>query len=189
MEPETVDHEFLNILDHLKEIEQTIREFGIRFMILDGQNSLVGAKNISTDMLARHNITNPLHRFAQKLNICLLGVRNEDPEGRAMGPQSMKDIARSILRAVEDQPLDGFRYCRLKFEKVSKVPKCLYPDIPYAVEDSEGSPGSPGSSPIVLWGKVRPVEERPPPRSGPVPSPGWLLAALEEEQTKPSTTG
>jgi hypothetical protein len=148
--PETVDGEFLNILEHLKEIEQTIRQFGIRFVILDGQNSLVGAPNISTDMLARHNITNKLHRFAQRLNVCLLGVRNDDATGRALGPQSMSDIGRSILRAEELEPLGGHRYCVLKFERVSEVAKCLYPDIPFAVENS------PDSSPVVFWGKPRP---------------------------------
>lgn len=37
--------EQLNILDHLPEIREEVRKFGIRLVILDGQNSLVGAEH------------------------------------------------------------------------------------------------------------------------------------------------
>ena len=79
----------MNVLEHLGEIEQVIREYGIRLVIIDGQNSVVGTPDISTDMKGRFNVTNRLHQFAQRLNICLIGIRNEDSTGRAMGSQSM----------------------------------------------------------------------------------------------------
>src|SRR5262249_51470375 len=104
MPAQTRDGDPLNVLEHLGEMEQAIREYGIRLVIIDGQNSMVGAPNISTDMLARNNVTNKLHQFAQRLNVYLVGIRNEDAEGRALGPQSMGDIGRCVLRAVELKP-------------------------------------------------------------------------------------
>ena len=86
------DGDPLNVMDHLEELRLKIREYGVRLVVIDGQNSVVGAPNICTDMLARHNITNKLHRFAQQENVCLLGIRNEDNEGRAYGPASFGDI-------------------------------------------------------------------------------------------------
>jgi hypothetical protein len=59
----------LNILDHLEEIEGLILEHGVRLVVIDGQNSVVGAPDISTDMKARYNLTNRLHQFAQKLDV------------------------------------------------------------------------------------------------------------------------
>jgi hypothetical protein len=145
------DGEPLNVLAHLEELEQLIKEHGTRLVVIDGQNSVVGAPNISTDMLARNNVTNKLHRFAQRLNVCLLGIRNEDREGRALGPQSMGDIGRCVLRAVEEAPgKGGRRYFKLEFVKVSEVAKERYPPIPYSVEDL----GGPARK--ILWGKVRP---------------------------------
>ncbi len=144
------DGDPLNVLDHLEEVRQKVREYQVRLLIIDGQNSVVGAPNISTDMLARYNVTNKLHRFAQRENLCLLGIRNEDAEGRAYGPASMGDIARCILRAVE-VPHDGTDpYFRLEFVKVSDSPKHRHPPIPYSVEDLGGS------SRKILWGKVKP---------------------------------
>ncbi len=145
--PATVrDGDPLNILDHLREFEQTIREKGIRLVIIDGQNSVVGAPNISTDMLARCNVTNKLHQFAQRLNICLIGIRNEDADGRALGPQSMGDIGRCVLRAVENEPISNPPYCKLMFVKVSGRARVLYPPIPYSVQNLGGSHRK------ILWG-------------------------------------
>jgi hypothetical protein len=139
MEARTKDDNPLNILDNLPEIEQTIREYGIRLVIIDGQNSMVGAPCIVTDMLARHNVTTKLHQFAQKLNVCLLGIRNEDAEGRALGPQSMADRARCVLRAVDKNPGKDPPYGRLEFVKVSDAARKFYPPIPFEVEDLGGS--------------------------------------------------
>jgi hypothetical protein len=146
--------EQLNLLEHLDRLREVVREFGIRFVIIDGQNSVVGAPCIATDMLARRNITNPLHQFAQRENICLLGIRNEDPDGRAMGPQSMGDIGRCVIRAVEEPPKGNPPYCVLKFVRVSEVARTAYPDIPYSVEDLGGS------SRRILWGRRRPTTDR-----------------------------
>ena len=146
------DGDPLNILDHLGEMEQLIREKGIRLVVIDGQNSVVGSPNISTDMMARSNVTNKLHQFAQKLNICLVGIRNEDREGRAMGPQSMGDIARCVMRAVEKTKSDP-PFCELKFVKVSDTARANYPTIPYSVKNLGGSDRE------ILWGKVKPPSD------------------------------
>jgi hypothetical protein len=140
----------LNVLEHLGEIEEAIREHGIRLVIIDGQNSVVGAPCIATDMLARHNVTNKLHQFAQRLNICLLGIRNEDAEGRALGSQSMGDIGRCVLRAVDLDPKSNPPYCQLEFVKVSDTPRSKYPPIPYSVKDRGGCRRE------ILWGKEKP---------------------------------
>jgi hypothetical protein len=151
------DGEMLNVLEHLDEFRQKIRELGTRLVVIDGQNSVVGAPNISTDMLARHNITNKLHQFAQRENICLLGVRNEDPTGRAYGPASMGDLSRCILRVEELKPLHGERYFALTFERISDAAPGTHPPLPYSVEDLGGS------SRRILWGITSPEEEEVPP--------------------------
>ena len=143
------DGDPLNVLDHLGEIEQTIREYGIRLVIIDGQNSVVGAPDISTDMKGRANVTNKLHQFAQRHDICLIGIRNEDADGRAMGSQSMGDISRCVLRAVELPPDKNDRYFRLVFVKVSDSTPKTHPPIPYGVKDLGGRHRK------ILWGKVK----------------------------------
>jgi hypothetical protein len=155
MTAQTADGDSLNILANLTEIEEIVREYDIRFVIIDGQNSVVGAPNISTDMLARCNVTNKLHQFAQRLNMCLLGIRNEDVEGRALGPQSMGDIGRCVLRAVETDPKSNPPYCQLAFVKVSDVARSKYPPIPYSIKDLGGS------SRQILWGKSKPKDTPP----------------------------
>jgi hypothetical protein len=145
------NYQSLNVLASLPELEEVVREFDIRLVILDGQNSVVGAPNISTDMGARSNLTNPLHHFAQRLNLCLVGIHNEDAEGRPMGPQSCSDIGRCKVRAVEDARTPP--YLRLVFEKVQDRSRELYPDIPYSVEDRGGSHRR------ILWGKEKPKKE------------------------------
>ncbi len=90
------DGDPMNILDHLDELRQKIRKHGTRLVVIDGQNSVVGAPNISTDMLARHNITNKLHQFAQKENVCLVGIRNEDIDGRAYGIPAATRLVRGV---------------------------------------------------------------------------------------------
>jgi hypothetical protein len=143
----TRDGDPLNVLEHLREMEEVIREFGIRLVIIDGQNSVVGAPNISTDMLARHNVSNKLHRFAERLNVCLIGIRNEDREGRAMGPQSMGDIGRCVLRAVESERVTEPPSCKLIFEKVTGTARTNYPPIDYTVKDHGGSHAE------IIWGE------------------------------------
>jgi hypothetical protein len=145
------DGDPMNILLHLDELRQKIRQYHVRFVVIDGQNSVVGAPNISTDMLARHNITNKLHQFAQQENICLVGIRNEDSEGRALGPQSMGDLARCILRSEEAGEDGDQRYFKLVFERISDAAPKTHPPIPYSVEDLGGS------SRRILWGKVKPT--------------------------------
>ncbi len=144
------DGDPLNVLEHLGEITEVIRQHNIRLVIIDGQNSVVGAPNISTDMLARCNVTNKLHQFAQKQNVCLLGIRNEDAEGRALGPQSMGDIGRCVLRAEETEPKGNPPYCKLIFVKVSDTARINYPTISYSVKDLGGSRRK------ILWGESRP---------------------------------
>lgn len=141
------DGDPLNVLDQLDDLKEMVRRYKVRLLVIDGQNSVVGAPCIATDMLARHNVTNKLHQFAQRENIALVGIRNEDSLGRALGPQSMGDIARCIMRTEPILDREDGHYFLLRFPKVSDVPKCLYPDIPYAVEDCPGSP------PRILWGK------------------------------------
>jgi predicted ATP-dependent serine protease len=146
------DGDPLNILDHLKEMEQVIREHDIRLVIIDGQNSVVGTPRIDTDMQARCNVTNKLHQFAQRLNVCLIGVRNEDKEGRAMGPQSFGDIGRFVVRAVEFKPpIGGERYFELRFVKVSDAAQKTHLPIPYSVRDDGGVRRT------ILWGISRPT--------------------------------
>jgi hypothetical protein len=141
----TQDDDPLNILDHLPEVSEIIRKYGIRFVVIDGQNSVVGAPRINTDMNARWYVTNKLHQFAQRENICLLGIRNEDREGRGLGPQSMGDIGRCVMRAVQVQKSPP--YCVLEFVKVRKAARELYPDIPYSARDLGGSHAE------IVWGK------------------------------------
>jgi hypothetical protein len=146
------DGDPMNILEHLEELRQAVREHGTRLVVIDGQNSVVGAPCIATDMLARHNITNPLHQFAQQENVCLLGVRNEDRDGRAYGPASMNDLGRCILRAVELEPKGGKRYFELVFERVSDAAPKTHPILPYSVADLGGS------ARCILWGQKRPED-------------------------------
>jgi len=146
------DGDPLNILEHLKEVEEVIREKSIRLVIIDGQNSVVGAPDISTDMKARNGVSNKLHQFAQRLNVCLIGIRNEDAEGRALGAQSMGDIARCVLRAVEIEPRTTTPYCMLKFVKVSDTARENYPDIPFSVQNNGGN------NRCILWGKSMAVD-------------------------------
>jgi hypothetical protein len=144
------DGDPLNLLDHLEEIRLMVRQLGARLVVVDGQNSVVGAPNISTDMLARHNITNRLHRFAQRERVCLVGIRNEDAEGRAYGPASRSDVGRALVRSVGEGPVGGARYFRLVFERVSDRAPSPHPPIPYSVEDLGGS------SRRIVWGKSPP---------------------------------
>jgi hypothetical protein len=142
------DADMLNVLEHFKEMEQLyIKPYGARLVVLDGQNSVVGAPNISTDILARNNVTNKLHQFAQRLDVCLLGIRNEDAEGRALGPQSMGDIGRCVWRAVEAGKDGDDRYFTLKFVRISDAAPKLHPDLPYSVQDCGGARRK------ILWGK------------------------------------
>lgn len=152
------DDQQLNVLEQLDGIREMIRDYGVRLLIIDGQNSVVGAPCIATDMLARFNVTNKLHQFAIKENIALVGIRNEDEHGRALGPQSMADLARCILRTenLEDHPdHPGTHFFRLHFKKVSDAPKSLHPSIPYAVTDDPSGL----TPPKILWGKSRPGEQ------------------------------
>jgi hypothetical protein len=137
----------LNVIEQLPAIQRLIRRHSIRLVILDGQNSLVGAPNIKTDMLARSNVTNPLHQFSQRENICMIGIRNEDLNDRALGPQSMGDIGRCVMRAVELEPHFDPPYCELIFVKVSDTARKNYPPIPYSVNDHGGSHSE------ILWGE------------------------------------
>ena len=141
------DGNFLNVLEHLPAIEEAIRALGIRVVFIDGQNSVVGAPDIGTDMKGRHNVTNKLHQFAQRLDIALIGLRNEDTDGRALGSQSMADIGRCVMRCEEVATDNGDRYFKLIFKKVSDVSPRLYPPIPYSVEDLGGRRRK------ILWGK------------------------------------
>src|SRR5262249_31258475 len=144
------DGDPMNILEHLDELREMIRKYAVRFVVIDGQNSVVGAPCIATDMLARHNITNKLHQLAQRENICLLGIRNEDRDGRAYGPASMGDRGRCVLRSVELKAYRGDRYFMLLFNKVSDAAPSTHPPIPYSVEDLGGS------SRRIIWRKARP---------------------------------
>jgi hypothetical protein len=151
------DGDPLNVLEHLEELRQMVRKLAARFVVIDGQNSVVGAPCIATDMLARTNVTNKLHQFAQREGVCLLGIRNEDREGRALGPQSMGDIARCVLRVVQVGEEDGRRYYELRFEKISDAAPSTHPPIPYSVEDLGGSARR------ILWGETKPGREEPAP--------------------------
>jgi hypothetical protein len=147
------DGDPMNVLEHLDELRQMIRRYDVRLVVIDGQNSVVGAPNISTDMLARHNITNKLHQFAQQENICLVGIRNEDAEGRAYGPASMSDLGRCILRSRELKPYKKERYFKLIFERISDAAPSTHRPIPYSVEDL----GGPARK--ILWEEKRPKDD------------------------------
>lgn len=145
------DGDPLNVLEHLGEVREKIHAHGTRLVIIDGQNSVVGDPNISNDMKARSNVTNRLHQFAQKENICLVGIRNEDRDGRPYGPASFGDLGRCIMRSIADgDPIGDDYYFHLVFERVSEVSPKLYRPIPYSVEDLGGSARR------ILWGKVKP---------------------------------
>jgi len=171
-----LDGDPMNILEHLDELRQAVRQFGARLVVVDGQNSVVGAPNISTDMLARHNVTNKLHQFAQHERLCLLGVRNEHAEGRAYGPASMSDLGRCILRAEEEEKgNDGERYFRLVFERISDAAPETHPPLPYGVENL----GGPARR--ILWGKCRPPAR---PKSKQRPTPTALGTFLAKNARK-----
>lgn len=147
------DGNMLNILEHLDELERTIRLYGSRLVVIDGQNSVVGAPCIATDILARHNITNRLHQFAQRHNICLVGVRNEDEGGRAYGPASMSDLGRCILRTEELKADRDQRYFVLQFPRISDAAPKTHPPLYYSVEDLGGS------SRRILWNRQNPKSD------------------------------
>jgi hypothetical protein len=154
------DGDMMNVLEHLEEIRQKVREYGVRLVIIDGQNSVVGAPCIATDILGRHNVTNKLHQFAQKENICLVGIRNEDMDGRAYGPASMNDLSRCIIRSVQVGSVGHDRYFELRFERISDSAPETHPPIPYSVENLGGS------SRRILWGKLMPEPPKPAKRKG-----------------------
>jgi 5S rRNA maturation endonuclease (ribonuclease M5) len=174
-EATTGDGGTLNILENLQEIEEIIRQYGIRLVIVDGQNSVVGAPQIATDMKARTHLTNPLHQFAMRLNICLLGIRNEDRDGRALGAQSMGDIGRCELRAEGVQ--GETEYYRLQFPKVNDTARSNYPDIPYSVEDLSKGDIRHSNRRRIVWGKVPPPRADKPPAE--VSALGKSIAAEE----------
>jgi hypothetical protein len=147
------DGDPLNVLEHLEELRQAVREHGVRLVVIDGQNSVVGAPCIATDMLARHNVTNKLHQFAQREDVCLLGVRNEDRDGRAYGPASFGDIGRCVMRASLVGELGGRRYYKLEFVKVSDAAPSTHPPIPYSVKNRGGSARD------ILWDEVMPERD------------------------------
>src|SRR5262249_11888376 len=124
-----------------------------RLVVIDGQNSVVGSPNISTDILARRNITNKLHQFAQKEGLCLIGVRNEDPDGRALGPQSMGDVGRGVMRSLKVGEYRGQEYFKLDSVRPRDAARKRYPPMPYSVEDLGGNARR------ILWGKVPPEQE------------------------------
>jgi hypothetical protein len=159
------DGDCLNILSDLEEIRCMVRAQGTRWIVIDGQNSVVGAPPISTDMQARTRLTNKLHQFAQVENLCLLGVRNEADDGRAYGPASMNDLARCILRTKELEMYGGDRYFLLKFDRVNDAAPSTHPDIPYSVIDLGGSHRE------IAWGKSRPTPTPPAAAVAPAPAP------------------
>jgi hypothetical protein len=138
----------MNLLDHLDEMRQKVREFSVRLIVIDGQNSVIGSNYIGTDMQARWNVTNKLHQFAQQENLCLVGIRNEDSTGRAYGPASMNDLGRCILRAEELESPNDKRYFLLTFERVTDSAPHTHQPIPYSVADLGGS------SRKILWGQA-----------------------------------
>jgi hypothetical protein len=153
------DGEHMNLLTQLDGIREMIRRYSVRLVVIDGQNSVIGSDCIATDMLARNNITNKLHTFAQEERIALIGLRNEDEKKRALGPQSMCDIGRCILRTEPDMRVGGeldTNYFWLWFPKVSDAPQSLYRPVPYAVADH------PGHAPVILWGKYIPYDQTKP---------------------------
>jgi hypothetical protein len=177
------DGDPMNVLEHLEELRGLIQQYGVRLVVIDGQNSVVGAPCIATDMLARHNVTNKLHQFAQKENICLVGIRNEDAEGRAYGPASMNDLGRFIMRSVELENSDkyGQRYFELVFDRVSDSAPETYRPIPFSVENLGGS------SRRILWGKRDPTAAPAPEgetRETILPT-GLLKGAGDRARTKP----
>jgi hypothetical protein len=171
----------LNVLDNLGEIEQLIREYGIRLVVIDGQNSVVGAPDIRTDFLSRSNVSNPLHGFAQRLNICLIGICNEDGDSRALGPQSLGDIGRCVMRTYETDPKGtNPPYCVLQFVKVSSTARSNYPPIPYSVRDHGGSHRE------ILWGRSRPKAKA---AAEPATPPAGVKGGGLRSRLKPSTLG
>jgi hypothetical protein len=143
-----------NVLDHLAELEEKIRRHGTRLVVIDGQNSCVGTPYIGTDMQARANVTNPLHQFAQKLNLALVGLRNDDEHGRPLGPQSMADLGRCIWKAERLTPKGQYPpYFRLIFVRISDAAERLHPPIPFSVDEGVGPARG------ILWGKVPPAED------------------------------
>jgi hypothetical protein len=153
------DGSYLNVLDHLDEIRETVRDHNIRLVVIDGQNSVIGAPFQGTDAAGRHNVTNPLHQFAQQENICLLGIRNEDKDNRALGCASMNDIARCVWRAVELDKDGGWRYLRLDF-KLNERPLAAHMPIFFAVQDHKYATRE------ILWGVEQPNQETTMAKSG-----------------------
>lgn len=138
------DGQQLNVLDSLEEIESAVRQFGTRMVVIDGQNSVLGGSDIGTDMRGRVNVTNKLHQFAQRLNIAVMGIRNEDQQGRAYGPASMRDLARCVLR-VDKVPAgkQQAEHFLLRFVKVSDAAPSTHPPIPFTMKDLGGNKRSP----------------------------------------------
>ena len=125
----------LDILRKLDEMEETIRAYNIRMVVLDGQNSMLGVSDYATDGKARAIVTNKLHHYAQRLNIALIGIRNADDHDRPMGPQSMADMARCTMHAekVESKTNDPKRYFKLVFDRISSTDPENYPPIHYSI--------------------------------------------------------
>ena len=97
------DGDPMNILEHLGELRLMIRELGTRFVIIDGQNSVVGAPCIANGhaglLQQRHQQAVP--QFAQQENLCPLGnPQRGQGTVEPTGQQSMSDLGRCVMRTV-----------------------------------------------------------------------------------------
>ncbi len=146
--------EQVNMLQHLDELESLILERQTKLIVVDAQNSFVGTPDITTDMKGRANVSNRLHAFAQRTGVCLIGIRNTSEEGgRALGSQSMSDIARCIFSTVELSTKKGEpRRFQLVFDKVNDAAKERHPPIPFGIKNLGDWRR------LILWGK----DESPP---------------------------
>lgn len=115
----------LNLLRDLPEIGNRVKQSGAKLVIVDGQNSLLGDADYSSDAKARSQITNKLVAFAQKYDVALIGIRNETRDGHKLGASAMQDQGRCVMRTdlvkQNDRETNYFTTF-LQFEKVSGAP-------------------------------------------------------------------
>lgn len=151
----------IDLLEHLTDLEEQVRELNARLVILDPLNAFVGG-DISTDAKARRTLSGKLNALARRTGACLLLIRNwgraTDGPGsqRSLGSHSTSDVARCTMNTEELPPLDRDdpappRRFRLVWEKVSGAPQ---PDpLPYGVKDLSTGPDDSHLRHIV-WGRT-----------------------------------
>lgn len=118
----------LNIIDHLRELMDEIKQKEVRLVIFDALNSFAKG-NQGSDADARVSLSGPLARLARRTGACVIGVRNQGRSqigkgsDRALGAISLSHVSRCDAYTKVDPQLPSLFW--LEFEKVTdaKTPK------------------------------------------------------------------